>query len=213
MDDTPNAKRQRIFDDLMLSDQSLLPEEDPNDTTPLSCEELVNIGYNDCYACKYLNVESMVKNDKYLFLMKLYTQNASTITRDAIFIKIKEYFDKYIKSDLIQIEKSQLEMEGKHVPPDNEIVVEDWTLQCIKDHFIKHTNFPTDEILNQIRIKRALRARLSDNLVEVVNTTGKQVFDMNNIKLLITIEKEIQNLLKLKREIPSMVGYCQSLDY
>lgn len=211
----PDAKRQRILDDIMLTDQNLgigLDEDTADESKPMSYEELINIGYNDCYACKFMNVESLMKNEKYLYLMKLYTQNASTITRDAIFKKIKEYFDTYIKADLIEIEKTKLEIQGKPIPPDNEIKVADWTLDCIREHFDSHTNFPTDEIIHQLRIKRALRNRLSNNLVDVTEE-GKQKFNQNNIKLLITIEKEIQALLKLKREIPSMVGYCNQLDF
>jgi hypothetical protein len=209
----PDAKRQRILDDIILTDQNLgLDEDQPDESEPMSYEELINVGYSDCYACKYMNVENIIKNEKYLKLMKLYTDNASTITRDAIFNKVKEFFDKYIKSDLIEIEKAKLEIQGKDIPPDNQIKTEDWTIECIREHFDRHTNFPTDEIITQLRIKRALRTRLSNNLIEV-KSDGKQVFNHNNIKLLVTIEKEIQALLRLKKEIPNMVGYNHTLDF
>lgn len=209
----PDAKRQRILDDIMLTDTSLGMENDDNDEgEPMSYEDLIDIGYSDCYACKHLNVESLNENEKYLYLMKLYTNNASTITRDAIYRKIKDYFDEYIKSDLVLIEKAKLEIEGKPIPPDDQIKTEDWSLNCIKEHFERHTSFPTDEILTQLRIKRALRARLSNNLVEVTKE-GKQKFISNNIKLLVTLDKEIQVLLKLKKDISTMVGYNATLDF
>lgn len=210
----PDAKRQRILDDIMLTDTGLgINEEDQNDETePMSYEELIDVGYTDCYACKHMNVESLNDNEKYLYLMKLYTQNASAITRDAIYKKIKQYFDEYIKADLIKIEKAKLEFEGKPIPPEDKIKTEDWTLECIREHFERHTNFPTDEVITQLRIKRALRSRLSNNLIEVTRE-GKQKFNVNNIKLLVTLDKEIQALLKLKKDISTMVGYNATLDY
>jgi hypothetical protein len=157
----PDAKRQRILDDIMLTDSNLgidQEEEVVDDSEPMSYEELIDVGYVDCYACKHMNVEALNDNEKYLYLMKLYTQNASTITRDAIYKKIKKYFDEYIKTDLVLIEKAKLEIEGKNIPPDDNIKTEDWTLDCIKEHFERHTNFPTDEIITQLRIKRAPRS-------------------------------------------------------
>lgn len=209
----PDAKRQRILDDIILTDPNLgLDEDQAEESEPMSYEELINVGYTDCYACKHMNVENIIKNEKYLKLMKLYTDNASTITRDAIFKKVKEYFDKFIKEDLIMIEKAKLELQGKPIPPDDKIKTEDWTLECIKEHFDRHTSFPTDEIITQLRIKRALRSRLSNNLIET-SSDGKQKFNQNNIKLLITIEKEIQTLLKIKKELPVMIGYNAMLDF
>lgn len=211
----PDAKRQRLLDDILLTDRNLgleLDNDDTEVTEPMSYDELIDLGYEDCYACEHMNIEALNQNENYLYLMKLYTQNAATITRDAIFKKIKEYFDSYIKSDLITIEKAKLEIEGKPIPPDNELNVKDWSLECIKKHFDHHTSFPTDEIITQLRIKRALRARLTNNLVEITKD-GKQKFNGNNIKLVISLDKEIQVLLKLKKDISSMVGYNATLDF
>lgn len=214
MSDAPDAKRQRILDSIALTNTDLGMDEEiePEENEPMSYEELIDIGYVDCYACKHMNIEALNVNDKYLTLMKLYTQNASTICRPAIFKMIKEYFDEFIVADLILIEKARLEYEGKPIPPDNEIVVEQWSMECIKEHFDRHTNFPSDEIIVQLRIKRSLRSRLTNNLIEIT-PAGKQKFNSNNIKLLVTLDKEIQVLLKLKKDISTMVGYNPSLDF
>lgn len=213
MSEGPDAKRQRILDELIMTDQNLgMDEDQPEEAEPMSYEELISVGYTDCFACKYMNVENIIKNEKYLKLMRMYTENASTITRDAIFGLVKNYFDTVIKVDLLNIEKAKLELRKLPIPPDDQIKVEDWTLDCVKEHFDCHTNFPTDEIIKQLRIKRAIRTRLSNNLIEVTSD-GKQKFNQNNIKLLITIEKEIQALLKLKKDIPNMIGYNPTLDF
>jgi hypothetical protein len=211
----PNAKRQRILDDIALTNINLdLDEEDVvEENEPMTYDELIDIDYEDCYACKHMNVESLNDNEKYLYMMRLYSQNASTICRNAIFEKIKQFFDEFIKPDLILIKKAQMEIDGIAIPDDtSNIKTDDWTMTCIKQHFDYHTNFPTDEILIQLRIKRALRSRISNHVVEIT-PSKKHKFNINNIKLLITLDKEIQSLLKQKKDISSMIGYSAVLDF
>lgn len=197
-DNKKRKKKKKMSNTLLFGngnddeDDDMFEHEEENQ--PMSCEELTDVGYRDCYACKYMNVEAIGENENFLYMMKLYTQNASTICKDAIFEKIKAYFDKYVKPDLVEIER------GGGPPAEN------WSIQCIKEHFLKHTNFPTDEILIQLRIKRALRTKLADNLVEV-DPNGKLVFNNNNIKNVALLDKDILNLLKLQKDISSMVGY------
>lgn len=176
------------------------PSEDQDFATRMTYEQLVDVGFKDCYACECMNVEAIAENENYLYMMKLYTQNASTICKDAIFKKVKHFFDTVVKPDLESLR-------GPDDPP-----VRDWSLWCIKEHFTKHTHFPTDEILTQIRIKRALRAKLSDNLVETM-PNGKLRFNSNNIKHVIALDKEIVSLLRAKNDISTMVGYCEILDF
>lgn len=197
----PNPKKRKLLDNTSLFSSVFNNQEEDEDEdeeeedVQLTFEELVNVNHVDCYACKYINPESMLENDRFMYLMKLYTQNASSITREAIFKQIKEYFDTYIKHDMDTIDNN-----------------EDWTLDCIREHFNRHTNFPTDEIINQIRLKRALRTLLVNNLVKS-NSKGEKKFDHGNIKLLVLLDKELQGLLKLKKEITTMVGYNPVIDF
>lgn len=214
----PDAKRQRMLDDISLTQSMNFGSMDEGkygydgDNEQISYEELLDVDHADCFACKYMNVESIVGNEKYLYMMKLYTQNASTICRPAIFKKIKDYFDKYIKPDLLMKEKLKYEMNGETVPNDEDIKVENWSEECIRAHFDSHTNFPSDEINIQLKIKRALRRKLSDHLLERTPEM-KTEFKNNNIKTLIMLDKEIQALLKLKKDISTMLGYNATLDF
>lgn len=177
-----------------------VPDVEP-EAEPMDMEELVDISYKRCYACENINSESMNENSSFLEMMKLYTDNATTICKDAIFLLIKQYFDENIKPDL-----QDLDVDG----PENGCA--DWSLECIKEHFLCHTQFPTDEILTQLRLKRAIRTHLANNIVER-KSNGTLKFNLNNIKMMNALDKEIMLLLRSMKEIPSMVGYSEVLNF
>ena len=67
-------------------------------------------------------------------------------------------------------------------------------------------------LIMQIKSKQALRSKLSDHLVEIL-PDDKLRFNNVNIKHVLSIDKEILNLLKLKKDISSMIGYNAGLDF
>jgi hypothetical protein len=191
----PDAKRQKLVDSIILSNDFIDSElnnvtEQEQEAEAMTLEELLDVKYKQCYACEHFSADSLNENEEYLYMMKLYTQNASGLCKEAIFNLIKNYFDKYVRPHTSH----------------------DWTLECIREHFTSHTNFPTDEIVNQLAIKRALRNKLSDYLVEK-RPDGTLKFNSGNIKNIIALDKEIVNLLRARKEIPSMVGYNATLDF
>lgn len=192
---SPAQKRQRMLDDIVLANDEVTEEEDTAE--PMTYEELVDVQYTSCFACEYINQDAMRDNDNYLAMMRLYTQNAGSICSDAIFVQIKRFFDEVIKPDLDEVYR------------DKKI---DWSLKCIREHFLLHTSMPTDEILTQIRIKRALRTKLANNLVEKL-ADGRLRFNNHNIKHMLALDKEILVLLKSRKDIASMCGYNEVLDY
>jgi hypothetical protein len=124
--------------------------------------------------------------------MRMYTENISTCSRDALWGLIKTYYDKYIFG---KIEDAQ-----------------PWSLECISEHFSEHTRFPTDLILNQISVQLGIQKHIEDALV-AKGENGKVFVDRENTKLLISINKEIRELLAKKKEISTMIGYSEILDY
>lgn len=187
-----DPQRARILNDIMVPDNG--PQEEP-DTEPMNYEELVDISYKSCYACENINSDALRENEHFLAMMKLYTSNATSLCKDAIFVLIKQYFDTHIKPELVELQ-----------------IDSDWSLECIKEHFLYHTQFPTDEIITQLRTKRALRNRITDNMVER-RSDGTLKFNINNIKLANELDKQIMALLNRKKEIPTMVGYSEMLDF
>ena len=153
-------------------------------------DELTTVQHKECFACKYINNESLLEDETYRALMRLYTENSSNIELDAIFQLVKEFYDSEIKPDLQM----------------------DWPLHVIKEHFTRHTKYPTDEILRQIQIKKALRDHMINNAVEKC-PNGDTKYDLNVIKQITSLEKDILTLLKLKKDIPTMVGYSEILNY
>lgn len=184
-----DAKRQRLMED--YRNDALERDTVVNEVNePISLEELIDIDYTGCFACEYLSSDALAENEDYLYLMKLYTENASSMRKEGLFKLIKDYFDKNIKP-MVDI---------------------DWTLQSIKEHFTSHTKFPTDELAMQLAIKKSLRNKMAGNLVEKTPDGGLK-FNHMNIRNVIAIDKEIMALLKAKKEIPHMVGYNEVLDY
>lgn len=194
---TKQTNKKQLLNDLLLygNDKHEYTGKVASTTTQMEFDDLVDINYKKCFACEYINSDSIRENETFLKMMKLYTQNASEITKDAIFELIKEYFDEEVKPLFAQ-----------------QNIQVDWTLECIKEHFLTHTQYPSDEILTQLRLKRALRTHLSNNMVEK-NVDGRMTFNTENIKLMTILDKEILALMRSKRDIPSMVGYSDVLDF
>lgn len=182
-------KKRKLLDELNLDSLGGDTSED-KPTEYIDVDEITEIKYHNCFACKYINNETLAENDTYRAMMKLYTNNSTSISLDAIFRLIKEFYDNEIK-------------------PCTGV---EWSLEAIKEHFTKHTNYPTDEILRQITIKRALRNSLANNSIEKL-VDGSLKFNLNNIKLVVTLDKELITLYKLKKDIANMIGYSESLNY
>lgn len=147
---------------------------------------------NECFACKYINSKSLRENDRFMAMMRIYTDNSSVISKEYIWIMIKRFYDEFIRPQL----------------PSNEYP---WTIDCIEEHFSTHSRYPTDEILRQISIKQALRNQIANAIV--YDNNQEKTFDRENIKLLIMIDREIRSILMTKKDISNMIGYCEVLDY
>ena len=192
MDDSSN-KRQRLLDDIMLS-EPINPDgftpECPK-MIPVTFDEMTKVNHPKCYACTHITPASLRENKYHFNLLKLYTDNSTSICKDAIYALIKEYYDKEIK-------------------PNTDI---EWHLAAIKEHFQSHTMYPTDEILRQINITQGVRSFLMDNLMERSENGDTVKFQMNNLKMLISLNKELRTLRLLKNDVPGMIGYDQQLNY
>jgi len=201
-------KRQRILDGLLLAaplDGELSDNEDEADAepelVPMTYEDITSVGYERCFACENITAVSLRQNEYYLNMMRLYTENSSSICKPAIYRLIKQYFDSEIMPEL---EESC-----------------DWTLDCIREHFTTHTMYPTDEILTQIHISAGLRKHLMNNLAKrevpregtMARANTPMKFDINNIKVLMQLNKELRVLRNMKSGIPAMVGFDPNLNY
>ena len=164
--------------------------------TAIPCNELTTVKFKeDCFACNFINTFSMKKNPVFLQLMHVYTDNVVSSTRDSLWNMVKQYYEEHVRPIL-----------PAHVPI--------WTIDCIAEHFMEHTQYPTDEILNQINIKKGIRRHIVNSLVyKSDKSESEKIFDERNIKLLIQIDKEISRLYLSKSDISKMVGYCEVLDY
>ena len=189
---TPNSKRQKLMDDLFNA-----PAIDPDDVSmgsnvkcPITYEEMTQVNHPNCYACNNITQQSIKENKYHFNLMKLYTDNSTSICKSAIYNLIKTYYD-------------------TEIFPETKI---EWSLEAIKEHFLQHTRFPTDEILTQINVTQGIRKYLMDSLIEK-NDKGGPKFNMENIRMLVSLNKELRTLRQLKEEIPSMVGFNQELNY
>lgn len=191
-DDNPQQLDTMAFDAVINSEPVSLEEliHDTDDTTE----------YDTCFGCKYINAESITSNTLFLNMMRMYTQNHTMVARTTIFKEIKRYYDEFIKNDL----------------PDGDHMLE-WSLDKIREHFTKHTSYPTDEVQLQLAINRSLRTRLSNHVIvkskEGVDGPTETKFHLENIKTLLALQKEIQTLLRMKKDIPTMHGYNSTLDF
>lgn len=194
LDHAPNPQQldNMAFDVVINSEPVSLEEliHDTNDTTE----------YDTCFGCKYINADSIQSNTLFLNLMRLYTQNQTMVARTTIFKEMKRYYDEFIRQDL----------------PDGDHELE-WPVDKIREHFTKHTSYPTDEIQLQLAINRSLRTRLSNHVI-VKNREGddgptETKFHLENIKTLLALQKEIQTLLRMRKDVPTMHGYNSTLDF
>ena len=164
--------------------------------TAIPCTELMTVKFKEeCFACNYINSSSLKANENFLKLMHVYTDNVISSTRESLWKMVKQYYDEFVRPHL----------------PEN---IPTWTTECIAEHFMEHTNYPTDEILNQINIKKGIRRQIVNSLVYKSDKSDcEKIFDERNIKLLLQIDKEISRLYLLKGDISKMVGYSEVLDY
>jgi hypothetical protein len=187
------AKRMRMMEDLVFNEDD---DDDLDDGAfhPMDDNDLLVEQYEDCVFCDFINKGSLRDNEVFLDLMRLYTDNASGTYREASYKHIKEFWDTNCS-----------EHTGREV-----------TMEQIRDHFEKHTQYPTDEILRQLRIYKNIRNNfLKTVLSKRKNSKGKEEIQghVNNIKVLIQIQKEIRDLLSSIKDIPSMAGYSNELNF
>lgn len=191
-------KRQRLLEELVMTNEGGMGSgdnayvyDDDDAFRNVKYDELQKGEYSEeCYACRHINNASMNENENYLYLMKLYTENVGNVSKEAVYKMIKEYFDEFCYD----------EDEG-----------ETWTLESIREHFDKHTNFPTDELNKQISFSKKLRDMI---ISSAIYKKGDEVKVNNkNIKDILAIQKDIRELLMMKGKINTMVGYNEILDY
>lgn len=171
--------------------QHLHEDDVVDESEPMTIDDLTTMKHVRCFACEQINSVTLQKNVHYQKMMRLYCDNAAQISKDAIFRLIKKYFDEQIRPNVDNAE---------------------WSMECIKEHFTKHTQYPSDEVLFQLRLMRALRTEMANYMVET-QADGKKKFSATNIKNVIAIDKEIIALLKTMDSIPKMVGYNEILKY
>ena len=123
--------------------------------------------------------------------MKLYTDNSMSVTKDAIFAMMLEYYNKYIKEHL----------NGRVL-----------TLFEITNHFQLHTSFATDEVLTQISITKGIRRHVMNSLAKL-DEEGKVRVNDANVKMLLMLNKELRALQQMKDELPNHIGYDNTLSY
>lgn len=165
----------------------------------MTYEDLVQVKHKNCFGCQRINQESLKENEYYLNMMKLYRDNCSNTCSETVYRMVKEYFDEEIKPFLDR--------------DDNDDGIKDWPLEVIREHFQRHTNYATDEVLRQINITTALRDHLMNNLVHVDESKDKAKYDVNYIKVMITLNQEIRKLRSMKKELPNMLGFDNVLNH
>ena len=144
----------------------------------------------DCFFCKYINSKSLQENEIFYNFMKLYTDNASAVCKDAIFDMMLNYFNEHIK----------------------EHINVNLTVQEIENHFTNHTRYATDEVLTQINMLKGVRRHLMNQVAKMDEDGGIKIND-SNVKLLVSINKEIRTLTQMKDELPNHLGYDSTLNF
>ena len=194
IENTNANKRQKILDDIILDQPINLDDEIKTSFKPISYDEMTKIEHTNCFACLNITPMSLRENKYHYNLLKLYTDNSTSICKEAIFKLVKTYYDE----EIFPITKIE------------------WKIEAVREHFLFHTNFPTDEILRQISITSGVRKHLINNLVEKnedIESGVKYKFQLNNLKMLISLNKELRILRNLKSELPQMLGYDTTLNY
>jgi hypothetical protein len=165
----------------------------------MTYDDLMDITHKDCFACQRINSDSLRENEYFYKLMKLYTDNSTATCRESVYRLVKEYFDEEIRPLLIQDEDD----EG----------IKEWPLEVIREHFLRHSNYATDEVIRQINITTGLRNHMMNYLVQVDHTKEKVKYDINYIKTMISLNQEIRKLRSMKKELPNLIGYDHVLNY
>lgn len=165
------------------------------ENVPLNIEEVIEVDVGECFGCKYLNERGFQSNTKLKKLMELYTENVCSMSKDAIFKQIKEYYDHEIYPEMEEVGVGM-----------------EWDLDQIRAHFNTHTNYPTDKILSMIRMYEGIVNRLANETC-ARGPDGRMVFNEKNLKLLLTMNDKIMILRKMKDHLPNMIGYSTELSF
>ena len=193
-EENETAKRQRFMRELILQEGDDDDDIDDGAFRPMDYNELVNQEYTQCYACDHINKGSLRDNDTFVDMMRMYTDNAASTFREASYRQIKEKFDEECR----------------------EHTDYDWTLDQIREHFEKHTQYPTDEILFQIRVTKNLRNNFLKTVLSKRRTSeGREEIQAhsNNVKILLQLQKEIRELMLSIEHVSKMAGYDTTLNY
>jgi hypothetical protein len=175
------------------------PGDDDAHMARMSFEDLVEVKHKNCFGCQRINQESLKENEHFLNMMKLYRDNCSNTCGESVYRLVKEYFDEEIKPILDD--------------DDTDTGIKDWPLEVIHEHFQRHTNYATDEVLRQINITTALRDHMMNFLVQVDSGGDKAKYDVNYIKVMITLNQEIRKLRSMRKELPNMIGFDNVLNH
>ena len=210
----PDNKRRRLLDNLELTDTSLGQqpdnEEEENKYEPIKYDELMDVGFKKCFICENVHAAAIQNNESYAYMMSLYTKNAANICKDSIYKQIYEYFQEYIVKEVEEM-RAEMEKEG-----DTEGLAEtpipEWSLEGVKEHFEYHTNYPSDELIFQIRLRKALRRKMVNSLLEK-KEDGEIKINHKTIDTLQKLEKSIIDIMRAKKDINTMSGYSPELDY
>lgn len=216
-----NAKRQKLLSDLVLAGEELCENENSiyiDDGANFKClkyDDLKDKEYDEnCYACEFVNNDSLRDNEDFLYMIKIYTDNIGNVSRESLFRMVKDHFDKYCKPyhkrqcDDCKKKESENEKLPENCLECKEI---DWTLESIREHFDFHTNYPTDEINKQLNINKRMR---NFAVSSAIYKKGDEIkLNNKNIKDILAIQREIRELMMIKGKINQMIGYSEILDY
>lgn len=201
----PSAERDSLLDSLNLN---ALPagdlfgdgpgDEDAN-MARMSYEDLMEVKHKNCFGCQRINQESLKENEYYLSMMKLYRDNCGNTCSDSVYRLVKEYFDEEIKP-ILDVDET-------------DTGIKEWPLEVIREHFQRHTKYATDEVLRQINITTALRDHMMNFLVQVDSGGEKARYDVNYIKVMITLNQEIRKLRTMRKDLPNMIGFDNVLNH
>lgn len=207
----PDSKRRKLLDDLQLTDHGLGTTDDANSKNiPMSYTDIMNVKYKSCFACENIHAKSIETNENYAGLMKLYTQNSANVCKDALYKKIYEYFQEHIVGDIVAVRRQMIEKGD--IDELDSFPIPEWSIQGVREHFDVHTNYPSDELIFQTRLKRSVRNEVANNLIEC-RPDGTKSFNHKNMDIFIKLNKGIVELMKSKQDISKMTGYSPELDY
>jgi hypothetical protein len=206
----PDNKRRRLIDGINLTDVGMGVCDEDDTMEPMSYDELVDVKYKECFACEHMHAKAIENNENYSCLMKLYTTNSANIAKDAIYKKIHTYFNEHIAPDLIELRETMITEDDTDGLAD--IPTPEWCVDSIKAHFESHTNYPSDELLFELRLKKSLRNKLTGCLVDK-RADGSLSFNLKNIDMVNKLDTSIIALMKTKKDINGMLGYSRELDY